>query len=141
MVNGITDDMVKDAPKIEEVFPRFLDFIGSSVLIAHNSSFDMSFFCAKLRELKIPAGDNYILDSLTLSRKLYPQHREHSLSVLRRRFNVNLENEHRALSDVIATCKIIDIFLKDLKSKGKTCFKDILDYHGKKIKVSDKMKR
>lgn len=42
-VTNITDDMVKDAPKIEEILPKVIDFVGDSVLVAHNADFDIGF--------------------------------------------------------------------------------------------------
>lgn len=133
-VNGITDEMVKDAPTIERILPEFINFIGDRTLVAHNASFDLSFFSAKLFDMKLSPLPNIILDTLTLSRKLYSQHSRHNLPELRRRFEIDLEDEHRALSDVIATCKIFDIFLSDLKKQGANSLDDVLRFYGEVLR-------
>lgn len=134
-VNGITDEMVKEAPTIETVLPEFIKFIGDRILVAHNASFDLSFFSAKLFDMKLPPLPNIILDTLILSRKLYPQYDRHNLPELRRRFQIDLEDEHRALSDVIATCKLFNIFLENLRRKGTNSLEDILRFHGEVLWV------
>ena len=71
-LTGITDEMLKDAPDIEEILPKFLDFVGGRVLVAHNAKFDTGFISNACREL----GYDYHLtsaDTLTLSQQLMPE--------------------------------------------------------------------
>ena len=70
-LTGITDEMLVGAPKIEEVLPKFLDFIGNRVLVAHNSDFDTGFIRAECQRL----GYDYhytAADTLILSQNLLP---------------------------------------------------------------------
>jgi DNA polymerase III subunit alpha, Gram-positive type len=129
-VNGITDDMVKEAPYIEEVLPKFLEFAKESILVAHNASFDMGFLLEKMRQLDYGPVTNYVLDTLALSRKLHPDERSHSLSAIRRRLNVDCETEHRAMGDVVATGEILVIFLDRLMKGGAETLKDLFKAHG-----------
>ncbi|HHV39424.1 MAG TPA: PolC-type DNA polymerase III [Tepidimicrobium sp.] len=107
-ITGITDNMLKNKPKIDEVLPEFYDFIQDSILVAHNSTFDMGF----LREQFSKIGKevtNPVLDTLELSRLLFPQLKRHRLDVLAKHLNVDLTNHHRAVDDANATA---NIFLK-----------------------------
>ena len=107
-ITGITDEMVSDKPRIEEVLPCFEKFIQNSVLVAHNASFDIGF----IREEFLKLGkilDNPVLDTLELTRALFPQLKKHKLDVIAKYLNVDLVNHHRAIDDAKATG---EIFLK-----------------------------
>ncbi len=115
-LTGIRDDMVLDAPGIEEVLPRFLDFSRDCVLVAHNAAFDMGF----IRENAIAQGlstDFTYLDTMVLSRVLLPNQNKHTLDALCKTFNVVLENHHRAVDDAEATVHIFLKFMEMLKEQ------------------------
>lgn len=129
-VNGITDEMVVDAPKIQEILPRFLRFIEGAILVAHNVRFDLSFLAASVYEQRFAPLSNPFLDSLTLSRKLYAQYRRHSLDELRQRFQIYYPGAHRGLGDALTTRDVFWIFLDEIKSRHGDRFEYILKYHG-----------
>lgn len=101
-LTGITNEMVKDMPNIGEVLPRFKKFCGDAVMVAHNAKFDMSFIYANARRqgLYFP---NKTIDTLRMSRELFPNEREHKLNILCQRLGVELNNHHRAVADSTAT--------------------------------------
>ena len=116
-LTGITDEMVKDKPYIDKVSPEFYDFINGSVLIAHNASFDIGFIRENFKKVNLELN-NPILDTLELSRAVFPNLKNHKLNTLSKHLDINLENHHRAVDDAKATK---DIFLKVmdlLKEKG-----------------------
>ncbi|EOD00618.1 PolC-type DNA polymerase III [Caldisalinibacter kiritimatiensis] len=104
-LTGITDELVKDKPTIEEVITEFLDFVGDSVLVAHNASFDMGFIKEKASRQGIDIK-NASLDTLELSRVLFPDLKRHKLNILAKHLNIKLENHHRAVDDAEATAHI-----------------------------------
>ena len=104
-VNGITDEMVKDAPKFEEIVGDFYKFTRGSTLVAHNANFDTTF----LDYHAVKYGykfDNMVLDTLEMSRRLVKGLKKYKLGVLAEYFNISLVNAHRALFDTIATAKV-----------------------------------
>ncbi|MDR2655495.1 MAG: PolC-type DNA polymerase III [Oscillospiraceae bacterium] len=98
-LTGITDEMLKDAPAESEALRKFFEFTGGcSLLIAHNSDFDGAF----LREAAKRCGskcDFSFLDTLTLSRFLYPDLKNHKLDTLVKHFQLGKFNHHRASDD------------------------------------------
>ncbi len=103
-ITGITDDMVKDAPSIEQILPLFLEFCGKNPVVAHNASFDVSFIKAAAERLET-AFDNPVIDTVQLSKELFPDEDKHNLEAVCRRMEVSLTNHHRALDDAKATAK------------------------------------
>ena len=99
-VNGITDDMVKDAPCIEEAISEFLHFIGDLPLVGHNiHSFDMRFICRDCETIYGEFPDNDYADTLLLSRMFHPEMQHHKLGDMAELFGIENEQAHRALSD------------------------------------------
>ncbi len=123
-LTGITDELVADKPTIEEVLPKFIDFVGTSVLVAHNASFDMGFIRENCKRLGLGI-DNTYLDTLQLSRELLPSLKSHKLNVLSKHLNISLENHHRAVDDSEATAKIFMKLIEMLKEKGVTKIEEI----------------
>lgn len=118
-LTGITDRMVKDAPKFREVAPDFLDFIGDSVLVAHNAHFDMRFLNHEIgRVFPDYRVANPHLCTVQLSRKLLPHIENHRLKTVAEFYSVALVNHHRAAEDARATAHIFINLLEDLKARG-----------------------
>lgn len=105
-VNGITDEMVQDAPGLKEAMEHFYQFIGNDILIGHNiHTFDMIFICnAAQRVLDTEITNDYI-DTLYMSRKCLPQLAHHKLSDVSEYFHISTEGAHRALCDCIMNQK------------------------------------
>ncbi|NLX61746.1 MAG: PolC-type DNA polymerase III [Tissierellia bacterium] len=116
-LTGITDEMVKDKPTIEEVLPKFEKFMEDAVLVAHNASFDVGFIKYKFSKLGKEI-DNPVLDTLELSRALFPQLKSHKLDIIAKHLNVDLVNHHRAVDDAKATAEILLKSLDILSSRG-----------------------
>ena len=114
-LTGITDEMVKDKPTIEEVLPQFVEFCRNSILVAHNAKFDTSFidFQAKKQEIDFKYEK---LCTLELSRQLFPEEKVHKLNIVADRLGVTLENHHRAVDDAKACCDIL-VKLMEIKEE------------------------
>ena len=97
-LTGITDEMVADAPKIDEALPKFLAFIGDLPLIAHNANFDTGFIRAAAEKLKLPFKNVY-LDTVALSRYANPELKKHKLDILAEYYGLGDFNHHRACDD------------------------------------------
>ncbi|MHB8065216.1 MAG: exonuclease domain-containing protein, partial [Ruminiclostridium sp.] len=116
-LTGITDEMVMDAPPIEQILSEFIEFIEGTVLVAHNANFDMGFIKhnAKLMGEKIR---NPYIDTLELCRKMFPELGKYKLNLVAKHLGIELENHHRAVDDSLATAKIF-LYCRDiLKEKG-----------------------
>lgn len=101
-VNGITNDMVRDAPDICQVLGGFLEFVGDEILVGHNiHSFDMNFIYDAAMEVFQKGIRNDYVDTLYLARKCLPQLSHHKLSDVSSYFGISTEGAHRALNDCI----------------------------------------
>ena len=98
-LTGITDDMLWTAPPLMDVLPYFLDFVGGDVILGHNVHFDVNFLYDKALSIGLAPVSNDFVDTMRLSRKLYPQYGHHRLADLAERFGVTPETAHRALAD------------------------------------------
>ena len=116
-LTGITNNLVADKPKIEEILPKFLEFVGDDVLVAHNADFDMGFISQKSREQNLEFK-NKSIDTLTLARILLPDLKRHRLNVIAKALGIPLLNHHRAVDDAKATAHIFIKFLEMLKKQG-----------------------
>jgi DNA polymerase-3 subunit alpha (Gram-positive type) len=125
-LTGITDDMVKDKPTIDKVLPDFLDFIKDSVLVAHNASFDMGFIREAYEGIDVHLK-NPVLDTLELSRAMFPTMKSHKLNLMAKHLKVELKNHHRAVDDALATGNIL---LKILELLSDREMKELGDING-----------
>ncbi len=98
-VSGISDEMVADKESVQSVLPRFLDFIGDSVLIAHNASFDLGFLRAALLEHSFGDIKNPVIDTQRLAQKAFPGQRSYSLQNLIQFLRIPPNTAHRARDD------------------------------------------
>ena len=124
-LTGISQEMVNDAPCITDIIDEFLDFAGDAVLTAHNVSFDYGFMRSILKRTGRPYPDNPVLDTLSLSRALYPGLKNHKLNTLCEKFGINLKNHHRSLDDAEATAELLLYMFKELKNKGISILREI----------------
>lgn len=111
-IHGLTWEMLKEKPKLEEVLPGFRRFIEDTVLLAHNGAFDMAF----LRREGIHQPP--LVDTLLLSHLLFPDLKDHRLEALAERFGVPVVGRHTALGDALMTAEVFARMLPLLKAKG-----------------------
>lgn len=105
-VNGITDEMVKDAPEIGKAIADFLNFVGDHILVGHNiHTFDMNFaYDAAWNELGKELHNDYI-DTLYLARRYLPELSHHRLTDVSAHFCIETKGAHRALCDCVMNQK------------------------------------
>ena len=116
-LTGITDDMVKDAPTIENVLPEFLKFCEDTVLVAHNASFDTGFIRIVAERAGLGELHHTIVDTLELARALLPELNKHKLDIVCEHLGVTLNGHHRAVNDAEATAEVFIKFLDMLAEK------------------------
>ena len=123
-LTSITDDMVVDAETIDVVLPKFLDFIGDAVLVAHNAGFEVSFIEQNCRYQEIER-EFISLDTVALARVLLPTLSKYKLNVVAKALNISLENHHRAVDDAGATAEIFVRFVEMLKEREIDTLKEL----------------
>ena len=108
-VNGITDEMVANAPRFEVVLKDFIEFIGGMPLVGHNiNAFDMKFIYRDCQNYYGPVLDNDYVDTLKLARKYLPRLEHHTLSDLADYYGISTDGAHRALNDCRMNQKIYE---------------------------------
>ncbi|WP_139905434.1 DNA polymerase III subunit alpha [Clostridium thermarum] len=127
-VTNITDDMVKDAETIEQVFPKLMEFINDSVLVAHNASFDIGFLKHNAKVLGYDFDFTYV-DTLSLAQEVFPEFKTYKLGRIAKHLGITVEVAHRALDDVDTTVKVFKVMLEKLKERGAKTLEDI-DIYG-----------
>ena len=104
-LTGITDEMLQGAPKIQEILPKFLEFVGDRVLVAHNSDFDTGFIRAECQRQGLPYRYT-AADTLILSQNLLQHLSKFKLDIVSNALNLPDFNHHRAGDDAM-TCGLI----------------------------------
>ena len=129
-IHGITDEMVASEPTNAQVITKFIDFLGSSTLVAHNAKFDIGFISFEIHrnDLRFPALDVY--DSCQLARRFFRDFKidgkkpeNNKLISLCEFFEIKLENQHRALDDAFAC---LEVFLKILTQLKKRQVREVV---------------
>ncbi|MGI6787088.1 MAG: PolC-type DNA polymerase III [Acholeplasmataceae bacterium] len=134
-LTGITDEQLVDAPQIEEVMPKFLEFIKGTVLVAHNAHFDVDHIIHNCINLGLEAPQNPVIDTLNLARYFYSNElKRFNLDAVAKYFKVNNFTHHRAGDDAKATQEVFSLMLLDLYKLGVEKFHDINNYLSKNEK-------
>lgn len=115
-LTGISDSMVLSEPMIDQTLPRFLEFCGDAVLVAHNASFDVSFISHNAAQLNLPF-DPTVVDTVALARYLLPGLNRFKLDTVAKALNVTLRSHHRAVDDAGATADIFVKFVEMLRNR------------------------
>ncbi len=105
MINHITNEMVKDAPLIEEVLPSFLNYLQNYTLVAHNAPFDIGFLQYFIKKLGLRELQNRIIDTVILSKKLFSGSKYHNMDAVLKRLGISYDKEkrHRSIGDAYLT--------------------------------------
>ncbi|MBR0566743.1 3'-5' exonuclease [Azoarcus sp. L1K30] len=105
-LTGITNAMVRTAPRVEQVMTEVADFVGDHAIVAHNAAFDRKFWDAELARLGRQRTGDFVC-SLLLSRRLFPDVPNHRLATLVHALNLPATGRyHRALADAEATAHL-----------------------------------
>lgn len=118
-INGITDDMVKDAPLFAEVSDEIIKLLNNSVIVCHNVPFDMGFLANELAVLNKPMIKSKFIDTLSIARQ-YFSFPSNSLPNIAGYLKIRMERQHRALADVHTTRKVLMHFVGDLSKSNIT---------------------
>ena len=114
-VNGITDDMVKDAPYIERALNGFISFIGNYILVGHNiRSFDMKFIQRDAMRYMGKSISNDIVDTVIIARRYLPELESHSLESLSYHYGISYDGAHRALVDCHINKQVYDCLASEI---------------------------
>ena len=113
-VNGITTEMVTNAPVFTTVWPAFAAFFQNSILLAHNATFDAGFLRAELDRAGIATPALPVGDTLPLFRTWFPQAKSHALEPLAVYLGVHGETHHRGGADSL---RLIEIFSAGIKHR------------------------
>ena len=109
-ITGITNEMVKNAPNIEQVMPKLIDFIGDYPIVAHNANFDYSFLQNNSQK---SFSKNKVIDTVAISRKMLPSLPNHKLNTVSKYIGIEEDGFHRAEFDCECCAKI---YIKYLES-------------------------
>ena len=136
-LTGITDAMLLGAPTIDQVLPTFLDFIGShdeSVLVAHNSPFDLSFMKAAATAHSYQWPDYQVIDTARVARYVLDRDEVPNckLSTLAPFFGSPTSPNHRALDDARATVDVLHGIFERLGSHGVTTLEELIQFKRKR---------
>lgn len=115
-MTGITDKMVADAPRFEDVAEKIYNILNEKIFVAHNVNFDYSFIKAHLKEAGFDL-DSKKLCTVRLSRKIFPGFPSYSLGKLCQSLGITIYDRHRAGGDTEATVKVFQLLLQNDKEE------------------------
>lgn len=141
-LTGITDAMVRDAPRIDAALPAFLEFARGAVLVAHNARFDIGFLKAAAERTATPWPGFQVLDTVHLARQLVTKDEapNHKLATLARVFGASVQPTHRALDDARATVDVLHGLIERVGTLGVSSLEELRSYSAR-VPASTRRKR
>ncbi|MFW5695027.1 MAG: PolC-type DNA polymerase III [Alkalispirochaeta sp.] len=125
-VSGITTEMVVDKAPVASVLPRFMEFAGDAILIAHNAEFDAGFLRAELQRAGMPTVENLIIDTQVLAQKAFPGKKSYSLQNLVEMLGIPANTAHRARDDARQCMRLFEHCVQALSFMGDLPVSDVL---------------
>ena len=132
-LTGITNEMVQTAPTIDQIMPHFLNFVGDTVVVAHNATFDIGFLDHNARIIGA-SFDNEKLCTRKLANRLLPDLPSKKLGLICQHLGIVNEQAHRAMADVKVTAEIFSKFLNDLSFMGIEGKENVLKFERSSIR-------
>ena len=114
-MTGITNEMVRDAPKFFEVAKEVVEFTEGAVFVAHNARFDYSFIREEYKRLGYTYSRKQLC-TIRLSKQVFPGLRKYGLDHLTKHFDISVQNRHRAMDDAQATAKLFEYIMVEQHS-------------------------
>ena len=108
----ITQEMVDAADPINDHLPGFLNFIKDTVLVAHNAQFDLNFLNAECENCGLPVTKNFAVDTLQLSRCVFPEAERHKLDFLADMLGIDKGSSHRAFDDAVTCMELFKLCMQ-----------------------------
>ncbi|QVK09055.1 PolC-type DNA polymerase III [Mycoplasma mycoides] len=120
-LTNITEKMLEDKPSIEQAFKQINEIIKDAILVAHNANFDFTFLSYWSEKLGYGKLENTIIDTLTISRIIYPDLKSHRLGSLAKRVNISYDPSiaHRGDYDADILADIYERMLDETRKKIK----------------------
>ena len=138
-LTSINDRMVEDAPNISVILPKFMDFCGGSVLVAHNADFDTGFIRHNCEVLGLPYDYTYV-DTLGIARSFLEGLKNYKLDTVVEAMGCTLANHHRAVDDAGATADVFVRFLERFKEKNIRDLDELNTYSAMSVDAIKKLK-
>ena len=104
---GITQEMLAEAPGLEEVLPPLKDLLDGRVLVAHNAPFDRRVLRRAFELIGLDWPNPPVLCTAALARRLLPLQRRRGLSVLADALDIDVRTAHRALADAETCARVL----------------------------------
>lgn len=135
-IHGIMPSMVDDAPVFAEVFEKFLDYLGTDILVGYHVGFDLHFLNVYMQQAYGFPIQNLVLDAQAMCRRVcFPPHlrsyagrlRGHQdLDSVAKHFGIEIQERHTALGDALATAMIFQRILLEIEKTGPGQLRNLL---------------
>lgn len=132
-IHGITNEMVKDAPKFADVLPKLLGVLDNCVIVAHNADFDLSFLQYEFEQCGMRFPKYPVIDTLKLARKS-GRFEKNRLGFVAQQLGINCDGWHRAMADTKMAEQILYHFLTELSKQGVTTLEQLYEFQFKRWK-------
>jgi DNA polymerase III subunit epsilon len=118
-LTGISNEMVKNAPRFYEIARKVVEMTAGRIFVAHNVHFDYKFVREEFKRLGYDFNRK-TLCTVQLSKKLMPGHKSYSLGNLCQEKGIEINGRHRAAGDALATVKLFELLLKENEVRNKS---------------------
>jgi len=127
-ITGITQDMLDNEIPVKPALQMFKEYIGESILVAHNAEFDLSFLKINFKRWLDIDLNNFTVCTLLIARDILPNLDNHKLHTIARYFHIDVANRHRAIGDAEVTYQIWLKLIEKLKEKKVLTRKELESY-------------